>query len=32
MDEFRDGMVIVVVFCILSFAIIYWTAGAAASS
>jgi len=25
--EFRDGMVIVAVFCILSFAIIYWTAG-----
>jgi two-component system, NarL family, sensor histidine kinase UhpB len=25
--EFRDGMVIVIVFCILSFAIIYWTAG-----
>ena len=25
--EFRDGMVIVLVFCILSFAIIYWTAG-----
>jgi two-component system sensor histidine kinase UhpB len=25
--EFRDGMVIVAVFCVLSFAIIYWTAG-----
>jgi two-component system, NarL family, sensor histidine kinase UhpB len=25
--EFRDGMVIVLVFCVLSFAIIYWTAG-----
>jgi two-component system sensor histidine kinase UhpB len=25
--EFRDGMVIVVLFCVLSFAIIYWTAG-----
>ena len=25
--EFRDGMLIVIVFCILSFAIIYWTAG-----
>jgi hypothetical protein len=25
--EFRDGMVIVIVFCVLSFAIIYWTAG-----
>jgi two-component system, NarL family, sensor histidine kinase UhpB len=25
--EFRDGMVIVLVFCVLSFALIYWTAG-----
>jgi two-component system sensor histidine kinase UhpB len=25
--EFHDGMVIVLVFCILSFALIYWTAG-----
>ena len=25
--EFRDGMIIVIVFCVLSFAIIYWTAG-----
>jgi two-component system, NarL family, sensor histidine kinase UhpB len=25
--EFRDGMIIVLVFCILSFAMIYWTAG-----
>jgi two-component system sensor histidine kinase UhpB len=25
--EFRDGMLIVILFCILSFAIIYWTAG-----
>jgi len=25
--EFRDGMVIIVVFCIGSFALIYWTAG-----
>jgi len=25
--EFRDGMLIVLLFCILSFALIYWTAG-----